>query len=75
VADVAILIVRRGLSREYYDFLNVAVAANRDKLVIDRRRGEGRLQVDSGPDGLDSTDRRAAPPETWTRDDVIVVPS
>jgi hypothetical protein len=67
------LIVRRGLSRRYYDFLNVAVIANGDELVVDRRVGEAPPGSDAGRVTLDRPDRRALLPQSWIGDDVIVV--
>ena len=39
---MAKLIVRRGMRPEYYEFLNVTAGANRDEVIVDRRRTANR---------------------------------
>ena len=40
-----LLVVRRGLSPEYYRFLRIYAGANRIQLVVDRREGERRRRT------------------------------
>jgi hypothetical protein len=61
---MAKLIVRRGMGPEYYEFLNVTAGANRDELIVDRRRA-----ANQGPQ--DIPERRT--PQKWIDEDVIVV--
>jgi hypothetical protein len=70
---MSILIVPRGLNALYYEFLSLTAFANRDQLVIDRRRSERRRSDLDRSDDRRSTDRRNPLPPTWSRDGVIVL--
>ena len=68
-----ILVVRRGLSASYYDFLRIFARANRIAIIFDRRMHERRH-----PDSLRSSgerrlaDRRGPVPASWDGGDVVV---
>lgn len=71
---MATLIVPRGLSEEYYEFLAITAGANREQILIDRRRGSRRGKHDVSMDERRAGDDRRGPvPEMWTRDSLIVL--
>jgi hypothetical protein len=69
------LIVARGETTEFYKFLAVTAKANRETIIIDRRRTNTRRldQYGAVRDRRRSTDRRRPQPSSWERDRVIVV--
>jgi hypothetical protein len=68
------LIVPRGETDEFYEFLSITARVNGDELIIDRRHEERRLHKSQAIGKRQSAeDRRGPIPERWERDDVIVV--
>ena len=72
---MATLIVARGETAEFYKFLGVTAKANRDVVIVDRRRGSNRRfdQYGDVRDRRRPGDRRRPQPSSWERDRVIVV--
>ena len=71
---MAALIVPRGETEEFYEFLAITVRVNGDELIIDRRRRERRTHQNQAVGKRQSEeDRRGPIPARWERDDVIVV--
>jgi hypothetical protein len=63
-----LLVVRRGMSADYYKYLHIAARANGTEFLIDRR-GIDRRRESAPLDGdRRSADRRGLPPDTWSRD-------
>ena len=75
-ASVAILIVPRGETPEFYEFMAVTAHANGDMLIIDRRHQENR-RVESYGAAREKrrVERRHPVPITWEQDNVIIVKS
>jgi hypothetical protein len=71
---MAKLIVRRGMRPEYYEFLSVTAGANRDELIVDRRRTTNQRPQDSAGQ-QEPVERRGPAAEKWIDEDVIVVKS
>lgn len=70
------LIVPRGETKEFYEFIAVTTRANGDSLVIDRRTAENRRVESYGAvREKRQVERRHPSPITWKRDAVIVVNS
>ncbi len=67
------LIVRRGLSGWYYQFLRMFGAHRGLEIVVDRRVGERRGNQHSVPEDRRSGDRRGPTPPTWAEADFIVL--
>lgn len=68
-----LLVVPRGMSAEYYKFLQVTARANGtqfliDRRGIDRRREHAALDIDRR-----NLDRRSPPPDSWTRDAYVSI--
>ena len=71
---MAALIVPRGETAEFYEFLSITARANGDELIIDRRRRHRRRHKDQAVGQRQSAeDRRGPIPERWGRDEVIVI--
>lgn len=71
---MSLLIVPRGETAEFYEFLSVTARTNGDQLVIDRRHRNRRRHRNTAVGKRQSTeDRRGPVPERWERDEVIVV--
>ena len=71
---MAVLIVPRGETAEFYEFLGITSRANGDQLIIDRRRNQRRRFRNKAVGKRQSgEDRRGPIPERWERDDLIVV--
>jgi hypothetical protein len=70
------IIVPRGETKEFYEFMAVTAHANGDSLVVDRRVQENRRADSYGaaPEKR-RVERRHPAPSSWTHDDVIVVKS
>ena len=68
-----VLIVRRGMSPEYYFYLQKFAAANNVELIQDRRLDDRRHRALGIEEDRRSDDRRTPPPATWSRGDVIVI--
>lgn len=69
------LIVPRGLSEQYYEFLGIASRANREEMIIDRRRAARRQRsLAATAERRGAWERRGPVPHTWTENDLIVVP-
>jgi hypothetical protein len=69
-----VLIVPRGLSDQYYEFLAIATRVNGEKLLIDRRLAVRRTKRQSATDDRRMPgDRRGPVPASWVEDDLIVV--
>jgi hypothetical protein len=71
---MAVLIVPRGETDEFYEYLNITARVNGDELIIDRRRDQRRRFKNSAIGKRRAEeDRRGPIPDRWERDDVIVV--
>lgn len=71
---MAALIVPRGETAEFYEFLGITARANGDELIVDRRRTERRRHKNTAVGKRQAGDDRRGPiPERWERDDMIVV--
>ena len=71
---MAALIVPRGETDEFYEFLSITARVNGDELIIDRRHEERRQHKSESVGKRQSgEDRRGPIPERWERDDTIVV--
>jgi len=71
---MAVLIVPRGETAEFYEFLSLSARANGVDMVIDRRHRKRRRAVSEGVGKrLASDDRRGPVPQRWERDGLIVV--
>jgi hypothetical protein len=57
---------------EYYEFLGVTAGANRDELIVDRRRTTNGRPQDSAVE-QEIPERRGPVPAKWIDEDVIVV--
>jgi hypothetical protein len=71
---MAVLIVPRGETAEFYEFLSVTTGVNGDELIVDRRqrvRRRNRAKAVGKRQAFE--DRRGPIPERWQRDDLIVV--
>ena len=68
VATDLVLIVRRGMSAEYYKFCSMLATTNRVPVLIDRRVSERRQQFGAywGADRRSRADRRSGAPKSWT---------
>jgi hypothetical protein len=71
---MAVLIVPRGETDEFYEFLSITARVNGDELIIDRRYHQRRRYTNQAVGNRKSQeDRRGPIPEKWERDEVIVV--
>jgi len=71
---MAALIVPRGETAEFYQFLRITAQANGDELIIDRREAQRRRHSSSHVGTRQaSEDRRGPIPARWERDEIIVV--
>jgi hypothetical protein len=71
---MAVLIVPRGETDEFYEYLSITARVNGDQLIIDRRRNQRRRFKSQAIGKREAAeDRRGPVPERWERDDVIVV--
>ncbi len=66
-----ILIVRRGLSDEYYTYLQKFAKTRELEIVVDRRRGERRRGPQPAPEERRREERRGPVPETWKLADFV----
>ena len=62
------LIVRRGMSAEYYSFCRILAITNRVPVLVDRRVGDRRQRLENywGIERRGGADRRTTAPGTWT---------
>ena len=67
------LIVRKGLSKGYYEFLRVFALTRGLDLTIDRRAAERRRGQEGSGAERRQCERRRTPPETWAIADFVVV--
>jgi hypothetical protein len=68
-----LLVVRRGMSADYYKFLHMAARANGTEFLVDRRGIDRRREsVDLDGDRR-NRDRRGLPPATWVRDAFVSI--
>ena len=67
------MILRRGLAPSYYFFTDITVKANGMTLLVDRRCRERRLEGRPPDIERRTTDRRAEPPVSRTRDGFMVI--
>lgn len=67
------LILRRGMDGDYYRFMRIIADANGVELIVDRRTGERRHDVQ--PNGVErrTTDRRGEPPASWPVEGFIAI--
>jgi hypothetical protein len=71
---MAALIVPRGETAEFYQFLRITAQANGDELIIDRRETQRRRQTGVTVGTRQAAeDRRGPIPARWERDELIVV--
>ena len=71
---MSVLIVPRGETDEFYEYLNITARVNGDQLIIDRRRDQRRRYKNTAVGKrVAGEDRRGPIPEKWERDDLIVV--
>ena len=71
---MAVLIVPRGETEEFYEYLNITARVNGDELIIDRRLQERRRFKNQAVGKRKAEeDRRGPIPGKWDRDDLIVV--
>lgn len=70
---MAALIVPRGETDEFYEFLSITARVNGDELIIDRRHHERRRHKNQAVGKRQSgEDRRGPIPDRWERDEFIV---
>jgi hypothetical protein len=70
---MAVLIVPKDETSEYYSFLAITTRANGDTLIVDRRRsGRRRIEHAASVERRDPADRRGPAPATWARHRLIV---
>jgi hypothetical protein len=67
-ATELVLIVRRGMSAEYYSFCSILATTNRVPVLFDRRVNDRRQRLEPywGSDRRSGADRRSAVPTSWT---------
>ncbi|MCU1382194.1 MAG: hypothetical protein JWL71_891 [Acidobacteria bacterium] len=71
---MAVLIVPRGETDEFYEFLSITARVNGDELIVDRRRCHRRRQKNQAIGKRQAPeDRRGPIPQKWERDEVIVL--
>jgi hypothetical protein len=71
---MSLVIVPRGETDEFYEFLSITARVNGDELIVDRRRNQRRRFRNTAVGKRQAPeDRRGPVPEHWERDDVIVV--
>jgi len=71
---MAALIVPRGETVEFYEFLRITAHTNGDELIIDRREGQRRQQTSATVGTRQAAeDRRGPIPARWERDEFIVL--
>jgi hypothetical protein len=71
---MAALIVPRGETVEFYEFLRITAHANGDELIIDRRETQRRRHSSATVGTRQAAeDRRGPIPARWERDEIIVV--
>jgi hypothetical protein len=68
-----LLVVRRGMSADYYKYLHMAARANGTEFLIDRRGIDRRHESFSLEEDRRSRDRRGHPPDTWARDAFVSI--
>jgi hypothetical protein len=71
-AESKIAILRRGLSSEYYFYLEVFASQNGLDFLIDRRVAERRRSAGHVSQNRRSTDRRGPLPSSWNQADIVV---
>ena len=67
-----VIVVRRGLSAEYYFFTGVTAQVNGAEFVVDRRSGERRTASEAVSTDRRATDRRRPPQGHWIHEDAIL---
>lgn len=73
-SPMPVLIVPRGETAEFYEFLTLTAKVNGDELIIDRRRRHRRRHTNAAVGKRQSgEDRRGPIPKRWERDDLIVI--
>jgi hypothetical protein len=71
---MAALIVPRGETDEFYEFLRITAKANGEQLIIDRRHNQRRRHSGHVIGTRQAReDRRGPIPEQWQRDEVILI--
>lgn len=67
------IIVRRGMSEDFYFFLEVFAKHNSAAMVVDRRAADRRhFSREAVKERRHASDRRADSPNTWTKDHFVV---
>jgi hypothetical protein len=69
-----VLIVKKGMSIEYYTFCEMLAKSNRVRVLFDRRQGERRKATESfwGPDRRRGLDRRVAAARSSDTNNVVL---
>jgi hypothetical protein len=71
---MSVLIVPRGETDEFYEYLSITARVNGDELIVDRRRSQRRRLKNTAIGKRHAAeDRRGPIPQKWERDDVLVV--
>ena len=69
-----VLVVPRGMSAQYYEFLDIATRINGERIVVDRRLTHRRRQPHSAAaERRNVPDRRGPIPSSWDEDGLIVL--
>lgn len=71
----SVLIVRRNMSRAYYDFLQIYAKTNGIAIVVDRRHEDRRHRPGPVLSDRRRRDRRSHTPATWEQGDFVAVPT
>jgi hypothetical protein len=71
---MSVLIVPRGETAEFYEFLSLTARTNGDEMIVDRRRRKRRRHQNTAIGKRQAEeDRRGPVPVRWQRDDLIVL--
>jgi len=69
-----VLVVPRGLSAQYYEFLDITARTNGEWIVVDRRLTHRRRQPQPATaERRSAPDRRGPVPPSWDEDGLIVL--
>ena len=74
VPSQGVLIVRRGLSEQYYAYMRMFAVSRGLELIIDRRRQERRRTAHLPSEERRRGERRGPLPDSWDRADFIARP-
>lgn len=69
-----VLVVPRGLSAQYYEFLDITARTNGERIVVDRRLTHRRKESQTATaERRNVPDRRGSVPPSWDEDGLIVL--